>query len=76
LNKDDDLEKVGIYMIHPEFEDENVDLILDDHRLVDLEGTARMWILMHEVREQVHRKKLKVGEVEVTEIVGLMTNRP
>ncbi|MNC65119.1 hypothetical protein D3C75_1153810 [compost metagenome] len=76
-----------IYCIHPEFEDEDGNIILDEDRSVSMSGTARMWILFDEMREKVHKHRIKVGtkgyfmegprrvgEVEVTEIIGLFTN--
>lgn len=83
----DDISKTGIFMIHPEFEDEYGNIILDENIPVNKSGTARMWILIPEMREKVHKERIKigtkgyfmegskkVGEVEVTRIVGLLTN--
>lgn len=83
----DDITKTGIYMIHPEFEDEKGEIILDRELSIALEGTARMWIVIPEMREVIHRHRIhvgvkgyfmegsrKVGEVEVIKIVGLFTN--
>ncbi len=83
----DDIKKEGIYCIHPEFEDENGDILTDDTTPVNQCGTARMWILFNEMRQQVHKDRIKVGtkgyfmegsrkvgEVEVTRIVGLHSN--
>ncbi|MCX7726957.1 MAG: hypothetical protein N2053_08915 [Chitinispirillaceae bacterium] len=83
----DDIKKGGIYCIHPEFEDENGDIITDENKNVNSSGTARMWVLFPEMRQQVHKNRIKVGtkgyfmegsrkvgEVEVIRIVGLYTN--
>lgn len=83
----DDISKTGIYMIHPEFEDEEGNVILEQDKSVKRTGTARMWILMPEMREQIHRNRIKVGtkgyfmegskrvgEIEVIRVVGLLTN--
>ena len=83
----DDISKTGIYMIHPEFEDENGHVFLEDDKAVALTGTARMWILIPEMRECVHKHRIKVGtkgflmegsrkvgEIEVIRIVGLENN--
>ncbi|MEJ3716945.1 hypothetical protein [Paenibacillus polymyxa] len=83
----DDITTTGIYAIHPEFEDEEGQLIMDTRHPVYREGQARMWILFGEMREKVHRHRIhvgtrgyfmegprRVGEVEVTSLVGLLTN--
>ena len=75
-----------IFMIWPEFEDENGDPILENDISVKGEGTARMWILIPE-RRNYHKGKIKVGikgyfkegnistaECEVIEVVGLNEN--
>lgn len=77
----------GIYMIHPEFEDESGNIILDEEEPIELTGTARMWILIPEMREAVHKHRIKVGtkgfmmegsrkigEVEVIRIISLFEN--
>lgn len=87
LYENEDPKVDSLYMIHPEFEDEHGALMLDIDRPVNREGTARMWILIPEMRGKVHRNRIKtgtkgffmegsrrVGEVEVTRVVGLMTN--
>lgn len=48
-------------MIHPEFEDEEGKIILDEYKKVNLTGTARMWIVVPEMREQIHKNKVHVG---------------
>lgn len=84
---DDDMEKIDLFAIHPEFEDENGNVILVRDSPVPLEGTARMWILFPEMRKLVHSARIKPGIIgyfmegprkvaiaEVIEIVGLHTN--
>lgn len=79
--------KDGIYCIHPEFENEFGNLVTDVNKPVSLDGVARMWILFPQMRELVHKERIeigikgymmegarKVGEFEVTKIVGLYTN--
>jgi hypothetical protein len=80
-HKDSEVNK--IYMIWPEFEDENGNLILENDSPVRESGTARMWILVPEHRKY-HKEHLKVGATgyfkegikstaicEVIEIIGL-----
>lgn len=82
----DDPAKGGLYMIHPEFEGIDGRPIPEEARATVI-GTARMWIVIHEMREEVHRKRVTVGtrgffmeggrcvaEAEVIEILGLHTN--
>jgi len=79
----DDIDETGIYMIWPEFEDSSGEP-LPDSASVPEEGTATMWILSDELREEVHRERIKPGirgylvvgrrqvaEVEVTDVIGL-----
>jgi hypothetical protein len=79
----DDIEKTGIYMIWPEFENESSGVILEK-QIVPPDGTARMWIVSPELREEIHRARIKVGvkgyfmeggkkvaEAEVISLVGL-----
>ncbi|MGG0176475.1 hypothetical protein [Gottfriedia acidiceleris] len=74
-------------MIHPEFEDNDGNVLLDDKISIKQTGTARMWILSPEIREEIHKHKIKlgtkgyfmegsrrVGEIEVIKIVGLFLN--
>jgi hypothetical protein len=49
-----------IFMIWPEFEDENGSVILNDNVSVPKEGTARMWIIANENRAY-HCERIKVG---------------
>jgi hypothetical protein len=76
----------NIFMIWPEFEDENGDIILENDKSVNQQGTARMWIILPQ-RRSYHQDKIKVGikgffkegnrstgECEVIEIVGLSEN--
>lgn len=57
----DDIKKDGIFAIHPEFEDEEGNIILDTNKQISITGTARMWVLFPEMREQVHINRIKVG---------------
>lgn len=83
----DDIKEMGIFAIHPEFEDDFGDIVLDKSHPVPKQGTARMWILFPEMRREVHINRIKkgvigyfmegsrkVGQVEVIEILGLNTN--
>jgi len=83
----DDIQKTGIFAIHPEFEDEFGNIILDKSLPVSNQGTACMWILFPEMRREVHVHRIvigvigyfmagsrKMGQVEVIEILGLYTN--
>ncbi|MCO7188577.1 MULTISPECIES: hypothetical protein [unclassified Pseudoalteromonas] len=55
---DDDIEKSGIYMIHPEFLDTNGKPLLAEEPIPS-EGFASMWILVPEMREKVQCKNCK-----------------
>ena len=83
----DDISKTGIYMIHPEFLDNNGN-VLDKDVQVPISGIARMRILSEEMKGIIHRKRIKVGvkgyfmeggrrvaEAEVTKVVGLKENK-
>ncbi|PHR23159.1 MAG: hypothetical protein COA38_17235 [Fluviicola sp.] len=73
----------GIFMIWPEFENENGELIETGSVLE--EGVARMWIINDSLRPY-HKEKIKIGikgyfiegqrtgECEVISIIGLMEN--
>ncbi len=76
----------NIFMIRPEFEDGNGNVILEDDKSVPQEGFARMWIVIPQLREY-HKNKIKLGtkgffkeggrstaECEITEILGLYEN--
>lgn len=52
--------KGTLFMIYPEFEDSNGDLITDSTLSIPQHGTARMWILAKE-KIEYHRDKIKVG---------------
>jgi hypothetical protein len=56
----DDVARDGIYMIWPEFEDA-AGVPLPDKAAVPTAGTATMWIVVPEMRIEVHRKKARVG---------------
>ncbi|XOV94218.1 MAG: hypothetical protein ACFHWX_05835 [Bacteroidota bacterium] len=55
-----DHEKGELFMIWPEFEDENGDLILDKSVPINIMGTARMWIINKDYIDY-HKGKIKVG---------------
>lgn len=73
------------FVIWPEFEDENGNIILENEKHVLVSGTARMWIIMPPMRIY-HRERIKVGtrgyfledrniaECEVIEICNLNSN--
>ena len=79
----------GLYMIPPDIVDENGDSFARETQLsVDTPLAARMFIVVDEMREQVHRSRLRVGvkfflregarlvaEGEVTRITGLHIER-
>jgi hypothetical protein len=78
----DDPKKDGIFMIHPEFLDEN-DKVITEKLVVPESGKALMWIFNEDFIDY-HRKRLTIGtkgyfmeglkitaECEVTELVGL-----
>lgn len=75
-----------IFIIWPEFENEQGDLILTTEKPVNECGTARMWIIIPE-RRKYHKDKIragtkgffmegsrKVAACEVIEILDLQTN--
>jgi hypothetical protein len=79
-------DKNKVFIIHPEFEDENGNTILYDDRPVHKEGTALMWILFPQKRP-FHSEKIHVGtkgyfmegarrvaECTVIEILALKSN--
>lgn len=75
----------GKFIIWPEFEDANGEIILDNTVPVERVGTARMWIINNQ-RRPLHQDKIKIGlkgyfiegnrvaECEVIKILGLATN--
>ena len=86
LYEKDDPERDSLFMIYPEFLDENGQP-LDDDFPVPLSGSATMWISVPEMRKAVHQSRIakgvrgyfmegarKIGEVEVVKVVGLHTN--
>jgi hypothetical protein len=52
--------KKRMWMIHPEFLNENNSVILDKNVRVPIEGKAQMWILNEEFFEY-HKERIKVG---------------
>ncbi|PML82179.1 MULTISPECIES: hypothetical protein [Vibrionaceae] len=83
---EDNVEKSGIYMIHPEFLDQN-GMPIPEGVPIPSRGLASMWVLVPEMREKVHIQKLQVGtkgyfmsgsrrlgEVQVTRLVDLLKN--
>jgi len=76
----------SIYMIWPEFEDEQGNIIIQSDCPISQEGIARMWIIMPPMR-LFHRDKINIGlkgffmegsrrvaECEVIELIDLKTN--
>ena len=76
----------NLYMIWPEFEDKEGNVILENDKSVPSSGIARMWIINSKTREY-HRGKIQVGlkgyfmegsrkvaECEVVELLGLHSN--
>lgn len=74
-----------VFMIWPEFENGNGEVILQNDCPVPLSGIARMWIIIPE-RRLYHCNKIKPGiigyfmegrkvaECEVIELLGLLSN--
>jgi hypothetical protein len=75
-----------VFMILPEFENADGEVILQSEFPVPISGTARMWVLVPE-RRPYHYEKIKPGligyfmegpnrvaECEVIELVGLFHN--
>ena len=81
--------KDGIWMVYPDFHDATGDSIPEERSLpVDVPIPARMFVLIDEMREEVHRKKVRVGgrfychegsrrvaEGTITRITGLFHER-
>jgi predicted nucleotidyltransferase len=76
-----------LYMIHPEFLDQDNNIILDKRDCVPQTGKAQMWILNERLYE-LHRERIKVGqkgyfmegtvktaECEVIELIGLINSK-
>ena len=76
----------GIFMIWPEFENEDGDIILEGDVPVPANGTARMWVARPEFRDY-HTQRMSIGtkgyfmeggrrvaECEIIEFVGIETN--
>ena len=60
--EDDDITETGIYMIYPDFFDDQGDSLPTDQPLpVDVILPARMTILLDEMRQTVHRDRIHVG---------------
>ena len=81
----DDIQKTGVFMIWPEFEDESGHLVRPE-RPVLAKGIARMRIV-NPAQRGYHQKRIKVGvigylmegsrkvaECEVTEVIDLLAN--
>lgn len=79
----DDIQKTGIYMIWPEFED-GAGLPIPDGEAIPECGTATMWIVNREEYEDFHRERVRPGvraffmvgsrriaEAEVTDVLRL-----
>lgn len=75
-----------IYMIWPEFEDSEGNVLLYNKKPVPNEGTARMWVINNEMRP-FHYDKIKIGvmgnfreggmfsaDCEVIEVLDLKIN--
>ncbi len=56
----DDPVKDGIFMIHPEFIDQD-GRPLSEELPVPLEGEATMWVLVPEMRVSIHCRRVTVG---------------
>ncbi len=83
----DDIEQIGIYIIHPEFENQEGNVIIDREEKIKEEGTARMWVIVPEMRKEVHRAKVtkggigyfmvgskRIAKAKIVEITGLYAN--
>src|SRR5687768_6917942 len=57
---DDDITETGIYMIHPEFTAEDGSVLAEGFP-VPWSGTATMWILVPEMRAEIHRARIAEG---------------
>lgn len=76
----------NIYMIWPEFEDSEGNVLLYNDKSVPNQGTARMWIINNEMRP-LHYDKIKIGvkgnfregamfsaDCEVSEVLDIKIN--
>lgn len=86
----DDVPLKELYMIHPDFYDQNGDsLPLDQLLPLNVELPARMFVCIDRMRERLHRSRIhkgirfychegakRVAEGQVTRITGLFTDRP
>ncbi len=57
-----DFPKDSLHVIWPEFEDNTGHVKLDQEKPVDENGTARMWIVVDELKDR-YRKSIMVGTV-------------
>jgi len=75
-----------VFMIWPEFEDDNGNIIMDTNQPIKSQGIAKMWILMPPMRSY-HKQKIKVGlkgyfmegsrrvaECTIIQLIGLLHN--
>ena len=74
-----------VYIIWPEFEDENGSIILENNQSVPEQGTALMWVIDPQRRE-MHKEKIRIGtkcffweakktaDCEVIEVLDLFKN--
>ncbi len=82
----DDISQTGIFMIHPEFMSPDGS-VFPGGSPIAITGIATMWILIPEMRAEIHRQRIqpgvrgffmegsrRVAEAEVTRIIGLHTN--
>jgi hypothetical protein len=82
-----DHEANWVFMIRPEFEDQNGEVLLDNNTPVLKTGTARMWIISEQYRSY-HKERIGIGtkgwfregvsvtgECEVIEILALADAR-
>lgn len=85
--KGDNVEKNGVYMIWPEFEDAKGRVITDVNYPIPVKGTARMFIVNPKMRSDIHCKRARVGtecffmigsrkiaKAKIIEIVDLYSN--
>jgi hypothetical protein len=56
----DDFPKDSLHVIWPEFEDKQGEVELNKDKPVTSKGTARMWIVVDELRER-YKKNIKIG---------------